>query len=72
MDSVCAMCRERMPQWDEYSLCYENLKNIRCNMHEVGVTRQTIGMIEAGNYNLMPNLRIAICDALGNTLNGLT
>lgn len=72
MDSVCAMCRERMPQWDEYSLCYENLKNIRCNMQEVGVTRQTIGMIEAGNYNLMPNLRIAICDALGNTLNGLT
>ena len=37
----------------------------------VGVTRQTIGMIEAGNYNPSLNLCIAICKALGNTLNDL-
>ena len=30
----------------------------------VGVTRQTIGMIEAGNYNPTLNLCIAICKAL--------
>lgn len=37
----------------------------------VGVTRQTIGMIEAGNYNPTLNLCIAICKALGKTLNDL-
>ena len=33
----------------------------------VGVTRQTIGMIEAGKYNPTLNLCIAICKALGKT-----
>lgn len=37
----------------------------------VGVTRQTIGMIEAGNYNPSLNLCIAICKALNKTLNDL-
>jgi len=37
----------------------------------VGVTRQTIGMIEAGNYNPSLNLCIAICKALKKTLNDL-
>ncbi len=37
----------------------------------VGVTRQTIGMIESGNYNPTLNLCIAICDVLGKTLNDL-
>lgn len=37
----------------------------------VGVTRQTIGMIESGNYNPTLNLCIAICKALGKTLNDL-
>lgn len=37
----------------------------------VGVTRQTIGLIEAGNYNPSLNLCIAICNALGKTLNDL-
>lgn len=37
----------------------------------VGVTRQTISMIESGNYNPTLNLCIAICDALGKTLNDL-
>jgi len=37
----------------------------------VGVTRQTIGMIETGNYNPTLNLCIAICKALGKTLNDL-
>ena len=37
----------------------------------VGVTRQTIGMIEAGNYNPTLNLCIAICKALDSTLDEL-
>ena len=38
---------------------------------QVGVTRQTIGMIESGNYNPTLNLCIAICDALDCTLDEL-
>jgi len=38
---------------------------------KVGVTRQTIGLIEAGNYNPSLNLCITICEALGKTLNDL-
>ena len=37
----------------------------------VGVTRQTISMIEAGNYNPTLNLCIAICKALDRTLDEL-
>ncbi len=37
----------------------------------VGVTRQTIGMIEAGKYNPSLNLCIAICKVLGKTLDEL-
>ncbi len=37
----------------------------------VGVTRQTIGLIESGNYNPTLNLCLAICRALGKTLNDL-
>ena len=37
----------------------------------VGVTRQTIGMIESGKYNPTLNLCVAICDALDKTLNDL-
>ena len=37
----------------------------------VGVTRQTIGLIESGDYNPTLNLCIAICMALGKTLNDL-
>lgn len=37
----------------------------------VGVTRQTIGMIESGNYNPTLNLCIAICKALDRTLDEL-
>lgn len=37
----------------------------------VGVTRQTIGMIEAGKYNPSLNLCIAICKTLGKTLDEL-
>ncbi len=36
-----------------------------------GVTRQTIGLIEAGEFNPSINLCIAICRALGVTLNDL-
>lgn len=36
-----------------------------------GVTRQTIGMIEAGDYNPSLNLCIAICKALDKTLDEL-
>ena len=37
----------------------------------VGVTRQTIGLIESGEYNPTLNLCTAICRALGKTLNDL-
>ena len=37
----------------------------------VGVTRQTIGLIEWGNYNPTLTLCVAICQALGKTLNDL-
>lgn len=37
----------------------------------VGVTRQTIGMIEAGDYNPTLNLCIKICKALDKTLDEL-
>ncbi|MGL5417297.1 MAG: helix-turn-helix transcriptional regulator [Clostridium sp.] len=37
----------------------------------VGVTRQTISMIESGNYNPSINLCISICKALDVTLNDL-
>jgi len=37
----------------------------------VGITRQTIGLIESGNYNPSLKLCIAICKALKKTLNDL-
>lgn len=37
----------------------------------VGVTRQTIGMIESGDYNPTLNLCIGICKALDKSLNDL-
>lgn len=38
---------------------------------KVGVTRQTIGLIEAGEFNPSLRLCIAICRALDTTLNDL-
>lgn len=38
---------------------------------EVGVTRQTIGLIEAGGYNPTLNLCVAICKRLDKTLDEL-
>ena len=37
----------------------------------VGVTRQTVNAIERGDYNPTIKLCIAICRALGKTLDGL-
>lgn len=37
----------------------------------VGVTRQTIGLIECGKYNPTLKLCLAICKSLGKTLNDL-
>ncbi|MFB9273727.1 helix-turn-helix transcriptional regulator [Cohnella cellulosilytica] len=37
----------------------------------VGVTRQTINLIETGNYNPSLKLCIAICKALNKNLNDL-
>ena len=37
----------------------------------VGVTRQTIGMIEAGKFNPSIQLCIDICKALNKTLNDI-
>lgn len=49
----------------EKDMSQEELANI------VGVTRQTIGLIETGNYNPTLKLCIAICNALDKTLNDL-
>ena len=50
-------------------------KRIELNLSQtalkVGVTRQTIGLIEAGDFNPSIKLCIAICNALGVTLNDL-
>ncbi len=53
------------------------IARIECDMKQedlaksVGVTRQTIGLIEAGDYNPTLNLCIAICKVLNKTLNDL-
>lgn len=60
------------------------MKNIRLKMariehdmsqedlaQKVGVTRQTIGLIEVGKYNPTLNLCIAICKTLNKTLDEL-
>ncbi len=53
------------------------IARIECNMNQqdladkIGVTRQTIGMIETGNYNPSLKLCVAICRALNKTLNDL-
>lgn len=49
----------------EKDLSQEDLANL------VGVTRQTIGLIEAGKYNPSLKLCIAICKALNKTLDDL-
>ena len=62
----------------------KRLKNLRmkaarvgCDLSQeelaakVGVTRQTIGMIEAGRFNPSLALCVGICRALGKTLNDL-
>ena len=37
----------------------------------IGATRQTVGMIESGNYNPTIKLCLAICKALGKSLNDI-
>lgn len=52
-------------------------KRIELNMSQTelakrcGVTRQTIGLIETGEFNPSLKLCIAICRALGVTLNDI-
>ena len=53
------------------------IARIECDMSQqdladaIGITRQTIGMIESGNYNPSLKLCVAICKALNRTLNDL-
>lgn len=53
------------------------IARLECDMSQedlakaVGVTRQTIGLIEAGNYNPTLKLCLAICKALNKTLDDL-
>lgn len=53
------------------------IARLECDMsqedlaNKIGVTRQTIGLIEAGNYNPTLKLCIAICKVLNKTLNDL-
>ncbi len=49
----------------EKDLSQEQLAN------RVGVTRQTIGLIEQGKYNPSLNLCLAICKELSKTLDDL-
>lgn len=49
----------------ESDMSQEDLAN------EVGITRQTIGLIESGNYNPTLKLCIAICKVLNKTLDNL-
>lgn len=49
----------------------ENDMNQQQLADAVGVTRQTISMIESGNYNPTLNLCTAICRVLGKTLDEL-
>lgn len=49
----------------EMDMSQEDLANV------VGVTRQTIGMIESGKYNPTLKLCISICKSLNKTLNDL-
>ena len=52
-------------------------KRIELNMSQTelaqkaGVTRQTIGLVESGDFNPSIKLCIAICRALGVTLNDI-
>ena len=48
----------------------KNLSQIQL-AERVGVTRQTIGMIEAGDFNPSLKLCISICNELDCTLNDL-
>ena len=53
------------------------IARIECDMSQedlanaVGVTRQTIGLIETGKYNPTLSLCLSICRATGKTLNDL-
>ncbi|WP_160671968.1 helix-turn-helix transcriptional regulator [Clostridium sp. C8-1-8] len=53
------------------------IARIECDLSQeqlaeaVGVTRQTIGLIESGKYNPTLNLCVSICKALNKTLNDL-
>ena len=49
----------------EHDLSQEDLAQ------KVGVTRQTIGLIELGKYNPTLNLCLAICKTLNKTLDDL-
>ncbi len=62
----------------------ENMKNIKLKLARIeknlsqeqladltGVTRQTIGLIESGNYNPTLKLCISICKALNKTLDDI-
>lgn len=70
-----------IPRERSISLYMKNLKLKLARMEKdlsqtelakrVGVTRQTIGMVEAGDYNPTLNLCIQICKSLDKTLNDL-
>ena len=53
------------------------IARVECDMPQeqladaVGATRQTIGLIESGNYNPSISLCIEICKALNKSLNDL-
>ena len=47
------------------------IARLECDMSQEDLARQTIGLIEAGNYNPTLKLCLAICKALNKTLDDL-
>lgn len=73
--------RKQIKSWRKRKKTLKNkrmkIARIECDLtqeqlaEKVGVTRQTIGLIEAGNYNPSISLCIDICKALNKSLDDL-
>lgn len=78
------MCLIKRQMANEKGGVYKKLRNLKMKFRRIelgmsqtalakkaGVTRQTIGLIEAGEFNPSIKLCIAICRALDVTLNDI-
>lgn len=77
MQYICYNCNIYIAQEEGKIINRVKIARMEKNMSQeylanvVGVTRQTIGLIESGNYNPSLKLCISIAKALGKTLNDL-